>query len=170
MAMVIEDGKFVELTYKVIDKKTKDVLSEVEFPLGYIQGIGEILAPEVAAELVGQVQGDMIELPINCDEIFGPRDESLVFTDHIDNVPKDYHKVGTTVTMENDKGDPKDFIVTRVDENSVTVDGNNPMCGREVIFILQVVTVREPTDEEAAAGGPIEDEPAFNMPNAKKIH
>jgi hypothetical protein len=25
------------------------------------------------------------------------------------------------------------------------------MCGREVIFILQVVTVREPTDEEAAA-------------------
>jgi FKBP-type peptidyl-prolyl cis-trans isomerase SlyD len=35
--MVIEDGKFVELTYKVIDKKTKEVLSEVEFPLGYIQ-------------------------------------------------------------------------------------------------------------------------------------
>jgi hypothetical protein len=39
--MVIEDGKFVELTYKVIDKKTKEVLSEVEFPLGYIQGISE---------------------------------------------------------------------------------------------------------------------------------
>jgi hypothetical protein len=38
------------------------------------------------------------------------------------------------------------------------------MCGREVIFILQVVTVREPTDEEAAAGGPIEDTPTtINM-------
>ena len=43
--MVIEDGKFVELTYKVLDKKTQEVLSEVEFPLGYIQGIGDILAP-----------------------------------------------------------------------------------------------------------------------------
>jgi FKBP-type peptidyl-prolyl cis-trans isomerase SlyD len=47
--MVIEDGKFVELTYKVIDKKTKEVLSEVEFPLGYIQGISEVLSSEVTA-------------------------------------------------------------------------------------------------------------------------
>jgi FKBP-type peptidyl-prolyl cis-trans isomerase SlyD len=44
-------------------------------------------------------------------------------------------------------------------------DGNNPTCGREVIFILQVVTVREPTDEEAVAGGPIEDTPVLDMPN-----
>ncbi len=168
--MVIEDGKFVELTYKVIDKKTKDVLSEVEFPLGYIHGISDILSPEVTAGLAGNTQGDIIEIPINCDEIYGPRDETLVFTDHIENVPEDYRKVGTTVTMENEKGEPKDFIVTRVDENSVTVDGNNPMCGREVVFILEVVTVREPTDDEAAAGGPIEDEPVLDMPNTQKIH
>jgi FKBP-type peptidyl-prolyl cis-trans isomerase SlyD len=108
--MVIEDGKFVELTYKVIDKKTKDVLSEVEFPLGYIQGISEVLSSEVTAELVGQEQGDVIELPINCDEIYGPRDESLVFIDHIDNVPKEYRKIGLTVTMENEAGESKDFI------------------------------------------------------------
>ncbi|VVM17445.1 FKBP-type peptidyl-prolyl cis-trans isomerase SlyD (EC [uncultured Gammaproteobacteria bacterium] len=165
--MVIEDGKFVELTYKVIDKKTKDVLSEVEFPLGYIQGISEVLSSEVTAELVGQEQGDVIELPINCDEIYGPRDESLVFTDHIDNVPEEYRKIGMTVTMENEAGEPKDFIVTRVDENSVTVDATT-LC--EVIFILQVITVREPTDEEATAGGPIEDTPVFDMPNAQKIH
>ncbi|WP_138146154.1 FKBP-type peptidyl-prolyl cis-trans isomerase [Bathymodiolus heckerae thiotrophic gill symbiont] len=170
MAMVIEDGKFVELTYKVIDKKTKDVLSEVEFPLGYIHGISEILSPEVTAELVGQVQGDVIELPINCDEIYGPRDESLVFTDHIGNVPEEYRKVGTTVTMENEQGEPKDFVVIRVDEKSVTVDGNNPMCGRAVIFILQVITVREPTDEEAAAGGSIDADGVLDMPNTRKIH
>ena len=40
--MIIEDGKFVELTYEVVDKKTSEVLSAVEFPLGYIQGISEI--------------------------------------------------------------------------------------------------------------------------------
>ncbi|KAA0444642.1 MAG: peptidylprolyl isomerase [Candidatus Thioglobus sp.] len=169
--MVIEDGKFVELSYKVVDQKTGDVLSEVEFPLGYIQGISEILAPEVTAELLGQSQGDIIELPINCDQIYGPRDESLVFTDHLENVPEEYRKVGTSITMENEKGEPKDFIVTRVDEKSVTVDGNNPLCGRDVIFILEVLTVRVPTDEEAVAGGPIDAKsPTFNMPNARKIH
>uniref|UniRef100_UPI0034DDEEC8 FKBP-type peptidyl-prolyl cis-trans isomerase n=1 Tax=Candidatus Thiodubiliella endoseptemdiera TaxID=2738886 RepID=UPI0034DDEEC8 len=169
--MIIEDGKFVELNYKVIDKKTKDILSAVEFPLGYIHGISEILSPEVTAELAGQEKGDVIELPINCDLIYGPRDESLVFTDHLENVPKEFHKVGNTVTMENENGEPKDFIVTRVDEKSITIDGNNPLCGREVIFILTVLTVREPTDEEAAAGGPIDAEPPeLKMPNARKIH
>jgi len=166
--LIIEDGKFVELIYKVIDKKTNDVLSEVEFPLGYIQGISEILSPEVTAGLVGQSQGDVIELPLDVDQIYGPRDESLVFTDHIDNVPEDYRKVGTTITMENDKGEPKDFIVTRVDENTVTVDGNNPLCGRDVTFILEVITVREPTDEEAAEGGPIDTGP--NIKNIQSIH
>ncbi len=168
--MVIEDGKFVELTYKVIDKKTQNVLSEVEFPLGYIHGASDVLTPEVSAELMGQKQGDVIELPINCDQIYGPRDEALVFTDYIENVPAEYRKVGTTITMENGKGEPKDFIVTRVDENSVTIDGNNPMCGREVIFILQVITVREPSDEEVIAGGPVDDEVVPNMPNIQKIH
>ena len=166
--LIIEDGKFVELIYKVIDKKTNDVLSEVEFPLGYIHGISEILSPEVTAGLVGQSQGDVIELPLDVDQIYGPRDESLVFTDHIDNVPEEYRKVGTTITMENDKGVPKDFIVTRVDENSVTVDGNNPLCEREVTFTLEVITVREPTDEEAAAGGPVDNGP--NIKNTQVIH
>jgi len=169
--MVIEDGKFVELNYKVIDKKTKDVLSEVEFPLGYIHGISEILSPEVTAELAGQEQGDVIELPINCDLIYGSRDESLVFTDHLENVPEAFRKVGTTITMENEKGEPKDFIVIRVNEKTVTVDGNNPLCGRDVIFTLEVLTVREPTDEEAAAGGPLNDiPPELKLPNAHKIH
>ena len=27
------------------------------------------------------------------------------------------------------------------------VDGNNPLCGRKVIFVLKVITVRNPTDE-----------------------
>jgi hypothetical protein len=44
------------------------------------------------------------------------------------------------------------------------------VASREVVFILQVITVREPTDEEATVGGPIEDTPVFDMPNARKIH
>ena len=57
--------------------------------------------------------------------------------------------------MENDKGQTRSFLVTRVDDETLTVDGNNPLCGRQVIFTLDVVTVRDPTDEEAKAGGAI---------------
>ena len=166
--MIVEDGKFVELTYKVIDKKTSEVLSAVEFPLGYIQGISEILSPEVTAGLVGQVEGDIVELPIDVDQIYGLRDESLVSTMPLDGLDEDLRKVGTMIPMENDKGERINFTVIRVNENSLTVDGNNPLCGRKVIFVLKVITVRNPTDEEARLGGPVEDAP--NFINAKSIH
>lgn len=164
----IEDGKFVELKYKVIDKKTNDILSSVEFPLGYIQGISDILSPEVTAELVGQVEGDVINIPVNMDKIYGPRDDSLVATMPFDGLSDDLRKVGTVIPMENDQGDRIDFTVISVNENSVTVDGNNPLCGRDVIFELEIVTVREPTDEEARLGGPVDDMP--DIPNSQSIH
>ncbi len=41
MKQTIEDSKFVELTYRVIDQKTGHVLTTVEFPLGYVHGAKE---------------------------------------------------------------------------------------------------------------------------------
>ncbi len=151
----IRDGKFVELTYKVTDRKSGHVLARVEFPLGYIQGRNEILAPSVHKELEGKSAGDIIEVPIDGNQIFGPRDESLVFTDHIENVPEAYRQVGTSILMENDKGQTRSFLVTRMDADTLTVDGNNPLCGRGVVFTLEILTVRDATDEETGAGGAI---------------
>ncbi len=158
MSEVIEDGKFVELTYKVTDKKSGHVLTMVEFPLGYIHGHNEILAPSVHGELEGKSAGDVIAVPIDGNQIFGVRDESLVFTDRIENVPEEYRQVGTSILMENDKGQTRSFLVTRIDDETLTVDGNNPLCGRQVVFNLEILTVREATDEEMKAGGAISAE------------
>ena len=151
----IRDGKFVELTYKVTDRKSGHVLTRVEFPLGYVHGHNEILAPSVHQALEGKSAGDLIEVPIDGNRIFGPRDESLVFTDRIENVPEEYRRIGTSILMENDKGQTRSFLVTRVTGETLTVDGNNPLCGREVVFTLEILSVRDATDEETKAGGAI---------------
>lgn len=156
---VVTEGKYVELIYKVIDSKTEAILTMVEFPIGYIHGVTEALAPQVTSELEGKVVGDVIEVPIDCNKLYGPRDESLVYIDDIDNVPEEYREVGMSILMENEQGDTKSFLVTRVDEKSVTIDGNNPLCGREVIFNLEILTVRDATEEEIEAGGPVNAEP-----------
>jgi len=155
MSDIIQNGKFVELTYKVTDKKSGHVLTAVEFPLGYIHGHNEILAPFVHKELEGRAAGDIIAVPIDGNQIFGARDESLVFTDRIENVPEEYRRVGTSILMENDKGQTRSFIVTRIDDETLTVDGNNPLCGRLVVFTLEIMTVREATDQEMKAGGAV---------------
>lgn len=162
MSETIHDGKYVELTYKVTDTKSGQVLTTVEFPLGYIHGHDEILSPFVHAQLEGRSAGEVIEVPIDGNRIFGARDESLVFTDRIENVPREYRQVGTSILMENDKGQTRSFIVTQIDDRTLTVDGNNPLCGRDVVFVLEIVTVRAPSDEEARAGGSIAAQAAID--------
>jgi FKBP-type peptidyl-prolyl cis-trans isomerase SlyD len=155
MGETIQDGKFVELTYKVTDKRTGHVLTTVDFPLGYVHGHNEILAPSVHRELEGRSPSEVIHVPIDGNRVFGVRDESLVFTDRIENVPEEYRKVGTSILMENDKGQTRSFLVTWMDDEMLTVDGNNPLCGRDVVFTLEILAVRDATDQERRAGGAI---------------
>ena len=159
MIELIKDNKFVELSYKVIDEKSGDTLVKVEFPIGYVHGHVSALDKSVTMELEGKKAGDIVEVPIDGNLLFGPRDEALVFTDKIDNVPESYREVGTTITMESERGEPRHFIVTRMDEETLTVDGNNPLCGRLVIFKLEILNIRDATVDEIEAGGAIIDEP-----------
>jgi len=162
MSDVIEDNKFVELNYRVIDNKTGDILVTVEYPLGYVHGVNDVMSDEVTKQLYGKKVGDVIEVPVDTKLLYGERDESLVFTDRIENVPEEYREIGMTITMENDKGEMKNFIVTRFDDKTLTVDGNNPLCGREITFVLEVLSIRDATDEEIEHGGAVDANPDLN--------
>lgn len=164
MKEIICEHKYVELKYKVLDVKTGGVLTEVEFPLGYVHGVNTVLAPQVMAELEGKSVGDTIEVPIDCNELYGQRDESLVITENIHNVPEEYRKVGTAILMENDKGETRTFTVTKIAEDIIFIDGNNPLCGREVVFRLEILEVRDATEAEIEYGGKVDDGP--NIPGA----
>ena len=163
MTDTIQDNKLVELNYKVLDKKTGQLLSTVEFPISYVHGADQVLARMVTDQLVGRVAGDVIEVPIDGNLIYGPRDENLVFTDHIENVPEEFREVGLKILMENEKGVPKEFIVTRMDDKTLTVDGNNPLCGRDLIFKLEILKVRDATQEEIEAGTRVVDGPDIDI-------
>ncbi len=162
MSDIIQNEQFVELNYKVVDEKTGDVLVTVDYPLGYVHGVNDVLSEEVTKQLDGKKVGDIIEIPVDTKLLYGERDESLVFTDNIENVPEDYRQIGMTITMENAKGEPRNFIVTRFDDKTLTVDGNNPLCGRDVVFKLEVLTIREATEEEIDLGGAVGADPDIN--------
>lgn len=163
MKETILDGKYVELTYKIFDEKTGGLLTGIEFPVGYVHNAeNAVLSSVVTDELAGKTMGEIIEVPIDCDKLYGPRDETLVFTDVIDHVPEEYREIGMTITMENSNGESKNFIVTRFDDKTLTVDGNNPLCGRQVIFKLEILLVRDATDEEIEIGGKVGADPTLD--------
>lgn len=155
----ITDGKYVELTYLVRDSRTGDVLTEVSRPLSYVHGVNEILAPRIMQELEGKAPGERVDLLVDCNELYGPRDESLVITEKVATVPREYRQVGTQILMENNLGQMKSFLVTRIEGDTITFDGNNPLCGREVIYQVKILRVRDATPGEKEHGGRVEAHP-----------
>ena len=155
----ITDGKYVELTYLVRDSKSGDVLTEISRPLNYVHGVNEILAPSITRELEGKTQGERVDLLVDCNDLYGPRDESLVITEKVAVVPREYRQIGSQILMENNLGQMKSFLVTKIEGDKITFDGNNPLCGREVIYQVKILLVRDATGEETAYGGRVDTGP-----------
>lgn len=69
----IQLNKYVELKYRVLDAKSGQVLTSVDFPLGYVHGVNDVLSAQVMAELEGKAAGDRISVELDCNTLFGPR-------------------------------------------------------------------------------------------------
>jgi FKBP-type peptidyl-prolyl cis-trans isomerase SlyD len=155
-ADAVRDGKYVELTYVVRDSTTGDILTEVTRPLNYVHGVNEILTPTLTRELEGKTAGQRVDLLVDCNQVYGPRDESLVITEKVAVVPREYRQLGSQILMENNLGQMKSFLVTKIEGDTITFDGNNPLAGREVIYQVKILLVRDATEEEKEYGGKVD--------------
>ena len=156
MSEIISINKFVELTYRIIDQYNGEVIEQVEEPLGYVQGDNSLLFNQVTKELEGKCVGDEVEILLKAEDAFGKKADELIFTDDIDNVPMEYRHIGANVTMQNDKGGTKDFVVSSIENGKLTIDGNHPLAGRDIIFFVEVLSIRNATADEIIEGGSID--------------
>lgn len=156
MSEIISINKFVELTYRIIDQSNGEVIEQVEEPLGYVQGDNSLLFNQVTKELEGKCVGDEVEILLKAEDAFGKKTDELIFTDDIDNVPMEYRHIGANVTMQNDKGGTKDFVVSSIENGKLTIDGNHPLAGRDIIFFVEVLSIRDATADEIIEGGSID--------------
>ena len=156
MSETISINKFVELTYRIIDQSNGEVIEQVEEPLGYVQGDNSLLFNQVTKELEGKYIGDEVEILLKAEDAFGKKADELIFTDDIDNVPPEYRFIGASVTMQNDTGGTKDFIVSSIEDGKLTIDGNHPLAGKDIIFYVEILSIRDATADEIIEGGKLD--------------
>ncbi|MDH5765133.1 MAG: peptidylprolyl isomerase, partial [Gammaproteobacteria bacterium] len=85
-------------------------------------------------------------------EGFGEHDPEMTFTDDIENVPPQFRQLGIQVEMANDAGETKTFVVTKIDNDKLTLDGNHPLAGKTARFTVNVLEIRDATAEEIRKG------------------
>jgi FKBP-type peptidyl-prolyl cis-trans isomerase SlyD len=156
MSETISINKFVELTYRIIDQSNGEVIEQVEEPLGYVQGDNSLLFNQVTKELEGKCIGDEVEILLKAEDAFGKQADELIFTDDIDNVPPEYRFIGASVTMQNDTGGTKDFIVSSIEDGKLTIDGNHPLASKDIIFYVEILSIRDATADEIIEGGKLD--------------
>ena len=153
----IREGKYVALTYRIADE-TGTVLEQSDLPMGFVLGGHQELIGGMDAAIQGKHPGDDVDFELAPGEAFGDHDPSLTFTDDIAHVPPQFRQIGAEVQMQNEAGEVKTFYVTRIENGRLTVDGNHPLAGKELIYELEILEARPATAEERILLRPCEGE------------
>ncbi len=147
----IKDDMFVVLTYTIFDLE-KNIIEKVDAPISHIQGFGKKLLQKIEDKLNGKQAGDELEVRIEPSDGFGDYDDSLIIKDKLSNVPEEYRKKDELISFVNEKGDKKDFRVIDLNNETITLDGNHYLAGKELVYKIKILDVREstPFDKEQA--------------------
>ncbi|MCW8934439.1 MAG: peptidylprolyl isomerase [Gammaproteobacteria bacterium] len=145
-------NKAVQFTYTITDD-LGNVVEQVDLPVHYVHGASNMgLIERIERAMEGRVAGDNIEVELPPQEGFGEYDADLTFTDDLENVPPQFRKIGAQVEMTNAEGESKTFLVSKIEGDKLTVDGNHPLAGKVANFKVKVLEVRDATEDEVRNG------------------
>lgn len=151
-ALVIENGKVVSLAYQLTNK-AGDVLDEssVQDPFMFIQGSGQVI-PGLETALMGLKKGDKKKVQVEPAEGYGELDPKLKMTVKRSQFPKGVElEQGMQFEASGPQGDSI-FTVISFTDNEVTIDGNHPLAGETLNFDVEVLEIRDATEEEEEHG------------------
>lgn len=153
MSLMIGENSVVSMHYKLTDNDGNVIdSSEGMEPLTYLHGAGNII-PGLEKALVGKVEKDTLTVKVTPAEGYGEVMQELVET-----VPKvafqgvDTIEPGMSFEAQDPNGQMQRIVVKKVEGDMVTVDANHPLAGVELNFDVNIVSVREATEEELSHG------------------
>jgi FKBP-type peptidyl-prolyl cis-trans isomerase SlyD len=150
--MTITTGSVVLFDYTLTDDDKEIIDSSKEGgPLAYLHGEGQIVKGlEKAME--GKKAGDSFSVTVSPEEAYGlpdPEKIAVITADQIEG-GEDLEE-GMQLEASNDEGE-QIVVVSKIERNKVTLDGNHPLAGMTLHFDVTIREVRAATLEEIAHG------------------
>jgi FKBP-type peptidyl-prolyl cis-trans isomerase SlyD len=150
--MIIREKCVVSFNYKLTGE-SGDLLDESKGnPLTYLHSSGSLIAGLERA-LEGKTPGDTLHVVLPPEQAYGQ-----VLPQLIQDVPREMFKGVDNLEpgMEFEtRGEGDHVMLVRIDQvgdEEVRVNGNHPLAGKTLIFDVEVVDVRQATDEELSHG------------------
>ncbi|MFZ1281578.1 MAG: peptidylprolyl isomerase [Ignavibacteriaceae bacterium] len=151
--MAIELNKVVTLNFTLSDE-TGNVLDSTDQggPFSYISGSGMVL-PKLEEAVNGMIIGTKKQLKLDAKDGYGEYNEDAIQAVGKENFPQDFIlEAGMEYMASNPDGVQMPFVITSVEDETVTIDFNHPLAGKNLNFDLELLDVRDATAEELAHG------------------
>jgi len=129
--------------------------SEGRDPLTFLVGHRKMI-PGFEEEMMGAVQGERREFVLEPERAYGhPSDELIAEFPKSDFAQLEESgvaiEIGMTLVAQTFQG-PAPFMVTAVNDEMITADFNHAMAGKTLAFSVEVVELRQATEEEISHG------------------
>lgn len=148
---MVSAGKVVGMKYVVVDSKGEEIDSSGEEIMEFLAGHQNIISGLEEA-LMGLKVGDKRSVDVPAAKAYGEVDEELRFEVDLKGFGGQNPPVGATVEMRSEEGHRMIATVAAVQGESVLLDGNHPLAGRDLHFEVEIASIREATEEELAHG------------------
>ncbi len=153
MSLMIGDKMVVSVHYTLTDNNG-NVLdsSEGSDPLSYLHGANNII-PGLEKALIGKTADDALQVQVEPAEGYGEKVPELI--QKVDKAAfqgVDTLETGMAFEAQGDNGQVQRVVITAIEEDLVTVDGNHPLAGVTLNFDVKIVSVRDATAEELSHG------------------
>lgn len=152
--MNIADQSVVSFHYVLTNDEgeTVDSSREREQPMLYMHGANNIIKGLERA-MAGRAAGDTFKVSIEPGDAYGTRTEANVqrLTLKKLGLKSSQLEPGTVLNLQTKKG-PAQVTVLKVGRFNVDVDANHPLSGQRLHFDVEIMEVREATEEEKQHG------------------
>lgn len=144
----VQDGVIVTLDYTVtVDGEIVDTSQNAE-PILFIQGKGHIV-PGLERALYGMSQGESKEMVVAAADGYGEVDEEAFAEIPRSEFPPEIPlEPGVELQLRNQEGDELEAFIVSADNETVHMNFNHPLAGKELHFSVKVIELRQATEEE----------------------
>ena len=159
MIMAIETNQVVAIEYEVRDGGTVVDSNVGGQPLVFMFGRGQII-PGLEAGIQGMNVGDKGDVLVKAADAYGEYNPEAT-----QDVPREQFagidlQEGMTLYGQGEDGGTVQVIVKEIKDDSVVVDFNHPMAGKDLMFSVTISNVRDASADEIASGVPAENKVA----------
>lgn len=149
--MKISADKAATINYTLTDNDGKIIDESRDSSFVYLHGHSNII-PGLEAELTDKSKGDSFQLTIQPADAYGEYNPAMTQVIDRSAFGEEPIEVGMQFHAQGENGHPVLITISKIEDNNVTIDGNHPLAGVTLNYEVEVMDVRDATEEELSHG------------------